>query len=382
MRLFDVDTQQPAQESVEHSSSLGVFGNGSGDRHLRNYEELNQIRNDFAATKRLSFLRLLCLTMDLDASDPRDKIYSLLGLVDARERASIKPDYQKTAEQVYVEAMAHLLWQAGSLQPACFFALAGPNSSKVPSWVPDFSQQRRSSCYNPLGFYNERHDASGSVGTDRKFAISISENLKTIAVEGICLDHIDHVVPTTAIDMTTATFHEYTLPLREIERVAREKMACTSSNSLFPVYKNPGPLWTILAANKSATGSHGCPPEYERMHKILCGRARPPREFIASTNSALNPSYVYTGEYRTALATSLLGRSFFTTSTGFLGIGLPGIEVGDIVAILFGAQLPFVLRGNGETFRMVGACYVAGIMNGEIIAGENISSHRRKFVII
>jgi hypothetical protein len=115
----------------------------------------------------------------------------------------------------------------------------------------------------------------------------------------------------------------------------------------------------------------------------LCGRATAPPEFAASLRSAMNPAYQYTSAYRNALATSLLGRSFFTTTTGFLGIGVPGIRRGDVITILFGAELPFVLRQNGEVCQMIGACYVSGMMDGKFVDYEYRSGLllARKFVI-
>lgn len=90
-------------------------------------------------------------------------------------------------------------------------------------------------------------------------------------------------------------------------------------------------------------------------------------------NRAVDPSYKYTLEYRTALSTSLPGRSFFKTTTGLLRIsGFPGIEIGDVVPFHYGAQLPFVLRRHdGGKFQKKGACYVSGIMNGEMMDEED-----------
>ena len=47
------------------------------------------------------------------------------------------------------------------------------------------------------------------------------------------------------------------------------------------------------------------------------------------------------------------------------------MEVGDVVAILFGHDVPCVLRPHGDRYQFVGDCYVRGIMRGEMVAGEN-----------
>jgi hypothetical protein len=44
-----------------------------------------------------------------------------------------------------------------------------------------------------------------------------------------------------------------------------------------------------------------------------------------------------------------------------------GAQIGDVVAILLGFPLPFVLRRHGEDWRIVGCCYVHGVMDGEAL---------------
>ena len=45
------------------------------------------------------------------------------------------------------------------------------------------------------------------------------------------------------------------------------------------------------------------------------------------------------------------------------------MKAGDIVCILFGGRVPYVLRHTDpeNIYRIVGECYVNGIMNGEAI---------------
>ncbi|KAF3041359.1 hypothetical protein E8E12_008275 [Didymella heteroderae] len=80
-------------------------------------------------------------------------------------------------------------------------------------------------------------------------------------------------------------------------------------------------------------------------------------------------------EYRAAtwiskvLHTRTRGRCMFLTRSGKVGLG-PGqaIEVGDFCAVFIGAQVPFVLAsGNDDRYRLVGECYVQGVMGGELL---------------
>lgn len=63
------------------------------------------------------------------------------------------------------------------------------------------------------------------------------------------------------------------------------------------------------------------------------------------------------------------GRRLFVTESGVPGLGPLAIAIGDIVAVLFGGSVPFILRpnGDGEHYRLVGECYVHNIMDGQAV---------------
>jgi hypothetical protein len=50
-----------------------------------------------------------------------------------------------------------------------------------------------------------------------------------------------------------------------------------------------------------------------------------------------------------------------------LKVGLPYNIDGDVVAILLGSSVPFILREQGTQFTLVGECYVHGVMKGEML---------------
>jgi hypothetical protein len=58
------------------------------------------------------------------------------------------------------------------------------------------------------------------------------------------------------------------------------------------------------------------------------------------------------------------------TGNGFLGSVPWSAEEGDDIVYFSGGQLAFVLRKekDGDSFRFIGACYVHGIMHGELFA--------------
>jgi hypothetical protein len=55
--------------------------------------------------KPLPLPRLLCIVMPLDATDDRDKLYSLLGLASPEDKAVMTPDCTKATGQVMAETV-------------------------------------------------------------------------------------------------------------------------------------------------------------------------------------------------------------------------------------------------------------------------------------
>jgi hypothetical protein len=62
------------------------------------------------------------------------------------------------------------------------------------------------------------------------------------------------------------------------------------------------------------------------------------------------------------------GKRPFNTSRGYIGLGPPQVQQDDIIAILYGANVPFLLRPCGDNrHELVGEAYVHGIMYGEYL---------------
>ncbi|KAK0643853.1 heterokaryon incompatibility protein-domain-containing protein [Cercophora newfieldiana] len=61
-------------------------------------------------------------------------------------------------------------------------------------------------------------------------------------------------------------------------------------------------------------------------------------------------------------------RRFIVTGRGFMGLGPMATESGDVVCVLFGGQVPFLLRPLQQGgFYLVGEAYIEGLMQGEIL---------------
>lgn len=64
-------------------------------------------------------------------------------------------------------------------------------------------------------------------------------------------------------------------------------------------------------------------------------------------------------------------RRFYVTVNGYIGLGPPGLDVGDSICLLELGQVPYALRDAGPRKRTyLGECYVHRIMDGELVEVE------------
>ena len=58
---------------------------------------------------------------------------------------------------------------------------------------------------------------------------------------------------------------------------------------------------------------------------------------------------------------------FFLIKHEQIGLAPSEAETGDIVCIILGASVPFVLRLEGNAFKLIGECYVQDIVKGKAL---------------
>jgi hypothetical protein len=128
--------------------------------------------------------------------------------------------------------------------------------------------------------------------------------------------------------------------------------------------------------------------------EVWMGRASTPSEFSLANPgmSSEELARLYTKPVNDAVVPRCHGRTFILTAKGMMGLAPLRTEVGDVVTVLEGGYVPFILRprvqkegGDGEgsetgTFEFVGEAYVHGIMNGEVVAAAK-EEDMRMFII-
>jgi hypothetical protein len=291
--------------------------------------------------------RALRRVRHLKASDPRDKIFGILGLCSAFGSLLPKPDYSMTESDVFCEVARALILHSQSLQ---ILAEANEETSLVghPSWVPHWSipaivglPTESARCYN------------ASRNSNAEF--EISSNNKELWVAGKGID----VVEKTSLASSTA----YDFGASDWQRIAGWQASCSLGLSLTE-YPTGEPvreaLWRTLCWNVAKTDQYPAPADkkviFEEWYRVLTADEEPKR-----TSRELEAHRRFNELVRSRRAPLCI------TEKGFLASAPYTTEVGDRIVVLSGARLPFVLRPVEDHYKLIGPCYVhgAGIMDGE-----------------
>ncbi|CAH0046097.1 unnamed protein product [Clonostachys solani] len=105
-----------------------------------------QYCNNRKSRESLDLFQLLCDTLNCKSSDPRDRVFALLGLVVGSRALGLTPDYGLQLADLMVGVTGHFLIHCSAKDCRTIFYLARTHSvSTWPSWVPNWADigQRR-----------------------------------------------------------------------------------------------------------------------------------------------------------------------------------------------------------------------------------------------
>ncbi|KAL7920220.1 heterokaryon incompatibility domain-containing protein [Trichoderma austrokoningii] len=287
---------------------------------------------------------ILWNTWDRDATDPRDKVYAVLGLVGSDYSDTLPSiDYSKSIEEVYREAASLIITKENSLD--ILLAASGlDNGGKLPSWVPDWRRKAneyrpalfvnasfmRMQCYyagsaDAVYFHGHGYSASGNMELQVKF----QDNLGVLQVCAVIFDSIAKVSTDFDSGFSAASITEHA---RDLIR-----NSCTSGSLSLDRAISDGELKKTLSAG----------------------------------------SFIDTESLRTeemVIENVMKFRRFSITTNGHLSIGPSKMQTGDLIAIIAGCSFPMVLRSIGSYFSVVGEAYIQNYMAGEILERYPIAS--------
>jgi hypothetical protein len=285
-----------------------------------------------------------------EVSDPRDIIYSMVGLAKDISPGLIEPDYSQPVQLVYRNSTRSIIEGTGCLDILGHVMLHLNMSRRhYPSWVRDW---RKYSFVVP--FFKGRHgqnfyQASRNSGV----IITPSENLDILIVEGF---HYDSVAQVSALAREDI-FRKDVCSWRETAKIDHERPPLyISGRNRFDAF------WRTLIANQDFRSNGGYfikrPAEKERqVAEMILGL----RHYEYSKHQESIDSFMLEIELKSKY------RKMIFTQKGYLGLAPPETMKDDIVCVLLGGNMPFILRPKGSYYTFIGECYVHGIMDGEVL---------------
>lgn len=353
------------------------------------------------------------------ASDERDKVYGLFGLINsdqsnAYSNFEFRVNYELPISTVYQDLAEMVILKNQSLQ-FCHVKMSGVQHLKeLPSWVPDWSTVTTKLEATPF-LYLHNIVSDGTKG-------GIAINSGVLHVDGYLITKVDYVTPTLTCENPLPDIRRLIFKLgqvdampadieygddlndwrapksledtmrREIdgeivEQALKSSIITLQTEAYRGTESKYDALWRTLIAN---TFQQEPAPDDMRYHfdaviDALLLRARgvcwegvkdcdktrmgldsrirleldPEARRLWDMMAEKDASPVFR-----EMGHTVAGRVFLTTSDASMGFGSVNTAIGDHIAILRGGLFPFVLRDKGDGFfEMVGDAYVHGLQD-------------------
>ena len=334
-----------------------------------------------ARQHRWTLLMLLENFRYAESTFSRDRFFALLGMASDGNEAMFEPDYDSPLEKVVLK-FARVFVRQGRGMQLLYRAGLCPQSHRFPSWIPDWTVNRPSSLQDP----SERGIIFAASGPQQA-NIKCFPDTDELIVDGYAVDNIQSVstssnveqewkeyfeeVDTMVESADLSLLHDTREDLRWKVPIAGASYPRVAISEVVDLQQSYAALRDCITGNqkgkvveetgdpeigKSVSSSYAI--TLRRMQARLCEDLRK-----------------QSASYISVLQDTLHGWRFVVTKKGFVGVVPKLAATGDVIAVLKGGQVPFVLR-ESETrsgaFRLVGECYIHGMMNGEGLALQGV----------
>jgi hypothetical protein len=230
---------------------------------------------------------------------------------------------------------------------------AALSSDVSPSWVLDLSRGI-DYAHAPVRFSQKIFKADGNRRFTRSTISPVSLDL--MALYGFCLDQV--------IDVASL--------LREGDWGKYEKVKDWALDAVATVRKSVEEatfedIAMVLLAGHNIDLERATNEDTERfadLLQILTNERRVPTHIRRISTSASNLERERARFFAQMLDTCR-NRRIFVTKTGYIGVGPKLTLAGDRAVVLYGGRTPFIFRPHRDKYRLVGECYVQGVMQGE-----------------
>ncbi|EME45795.1 hypothetical protein DOTSEDRAFT_71473 [Dothistroma septosporum NZE10] len=318
-----------------------------------------------------SLLELCLKTEGYEATEPKDKVYALLGMSTVSRSPYmplLQPRYGKevSVTEVYRDATRAMIAESASLHILQFCSRQATMllDRPAPSWVVNFEQmglQQTMPVRLGLAF-----DTNLGQKANRCTRVA-AKDPDVLTVAGFQVDQVAQYTDPFTADPNTEL------------AVMKQALALTATLSKrFPKLDFTKQLSETLIGGIDWVGNAAGPKQslnFDAFVKYL--RLEEPRGSNPSSRKPTAEQNAYTARtYSKAMRRACMGRRFFVTARGLMGIGPAELSRNTTIVILYGGKVPFALEaapGRKGKVTLLGECYLALCMYGEMM-----SMHKEK----
>jgi hypothetical protein len=283
------------------------------------------------------FQHMLFHNRACESTDPRDRVYAVLGIVKDDEAKGLEPDYSMQKEDVFTAAVESLIHNTRSLD--VLSACQDPErESGLPSWVPNFEADWKARILREKEGGENLYHAAADIPVEED---SIQRPNKTVlTLDGIICDEVKDI---GSVYEDYSTLNEALETWRQIAlKTLTLKHLALTEHEIFESY------WRTLIADQDLAGDRASQDTINDFTSHIVNSDRPiPKLDLESDNTKFAQRFREVADRR-----RLIG-----SKNGRIGLASEDTKVGDCVCVFHGTGVPFVLRKKLNYYVIVGeAC--------------------------
>ncbi|KAF7934898.1 uncharacterized protein EAE98_002943 [Botrytis deweyae] len=297
------------------------------------------------------------------SSDPKDKVYALVGISNSRESFG-KINYSLSIRRVYTHTARHIIQDSRRLDVICVNQRnqTTPDNDGLPSWVPNWTRPPQSRQPTIIGLQHSEPQfmASG----DNYANVQFLQDGYVLRTTGVILGRVQKTGLSFRRELNSRDNNHRGL------KVLQEWWSIVVSKRR-PSLREQGAFCRTISCGNWTFNDHT---EYAIRMKALAtilSEQLPKLSFPLSSISAIEGTL--DEKERLALLISacwtMNRRRFIVSDTGIIGLGPWNCSKNDLICILPGCRFPVILRKTDDHYILVGEAYIDGFMYGEGIRG-------------
>ncbi|KAH6699714.1 heterokaryon incompatibility protein-domain-containing protein [Leptodontidium sp. MPI-SDFR-AT-0119] len=336
------------------------------------------VRQIHVKCRRVPLYSLLTSISAANATNPRDYVYSLRGLISNEEATNIPPDYSVDTTVVYSRATyASILhdveYQDGDLSILWLVRFGRCRPDGLPSWAVDFRELTFDSSFSDTLY--ERRKGIEWIPDQQQHPARPPLEEGCLTLRGFFFDRIGPMEPRDGPEpdeylesihfnqneeeffrylkkdpYTVLQYKQKPFHIKRRQNAGRQqrclgKVETRRSKGHWKWCMRLFKIWS-----QSFSPGTKVPSRLKQEWLDYLSRLRVSPELYADSNNDRDDDC-----------------AFFATASGFLGLGPATMEEGDVIVLFCSSRAPAALRPRGDTYEFLGFAYVHGIMNGELL---------------